>query len=336
MNRKKRILTGDRPTGNLHIGHYVGSLKSRLEFQNEYDTFVLIADVQALTDNFNTPLKVRDNILELLKDYLAVGLDPKKVTFVLQSQIPQIAELTIFFSNLVSVARLMRNPTVKNELYDKKDLFKHSIPYGFLGYPVSQAADISIFNADLVPVGDDQAPHIEQTIEIVKKFNSVYGDTLKVPTLKLGTIPRLVGIDGKSKMSKSMNNTINFSDTTQDIKRKIMQMYTDPKRIHSTDPGEVKGNPVFIYHNAFNPNKSEIKDLENRYKKGQVGDIEVKEKLFNAIDAFISPIREKRLELNNKDNYLYDILKEGTLRARDEAQNTMSKVRESMKLLNFN
>ncbi|MHB8362703.1 MAG: tryptophan--tRNA ligase [Patescibacteria group bacterium] len=335
MNRKKRILTGDRPTGNLHIGHYVGSLKSRLEFQDEYDTFVLIADVQALTDNFNTPLKIKDNILELLKDYLAVGLDPNKVTFVLQSQIPQIAELTIFFSNLVSVARLMRNPTVKNELNDKKDLFKNSIPYGFLGYPVSQAADISIFDADLVPVGDDQAPHVEQTIEIVKKFNSVYGDTLKVPTLKLGTIPRLIGTDGKSKMSKSMNNTINFSDSTQDIKKKIMQMYTDPKRIHQTDPGEIKGNPVFIYHNAFNPNKEEIKDLENRYRKGQVGDIEVKEKLFNAIEAFISPIRDKRLEFNNKDDYLYDVLKEGTLRASDEAQKTILKVRESMKLLNF-
>ena len=335
MNRAKRILTGDRPTGNLHIGHYVGSLKSRLEFQNEYDTFILIADVQALTDNFNTPLKVKDNILELLKDYIAVGLDPNKVTFILQSQIPQIAELTIFFSNLVSVARLMRNPTIKNELSDKKDLFKNSIPYGFLGYPISQAADISIFDADLVPVGDDQAPHVEQTIEIVKKFNSIYGDTLKVPVLKLGNIPRLVGTDGKSKMSKSINNTINFSDSTGSIKSKIMKMYTDPLRIHASDKGHIKGNPLFIYHNAFNINKEEIKDLETRYEKGQVGDIEVKEKLFKAVDNFISPIREKRLELNNKEDYLYDILKTGTLKAREEAQNTILRVRESMKLFNF-
>jgi len=332
-NMKKTILTGDRPTGQLHIGHYVGSLKSRLEFQNHYNTIILIANIQALTDNFDNPKKVSKNILEVLKDYIAVGLDPNLVTFVLQSDISEIAELTVIYSNLVTISRLMRNPTVKSEIIEKKDKFSNdSITLGFLGYPVSQAADITAFMADLVPVGEDQAPMLEQTIEIVKKFNNIYGDILKIPKIYISDVPRLVGLDGKSKMSKSIGNTINFSDSTDTIKKKIMSMYTDPNRIHKNDPGKVEGNPVFIYHNIFNLNKEEIKDLESRYRTGSVGDIEVKEKLFQAIEAFISPIRERRLSLDGKDKYLYDILRSGTERGKVIASKTLYNVKNSVDL----
>ena len=332
-NMKKTILTGDRPTGQLHIGHYVGSLKSRLEFQNDYDTIILIANIQALTDNFDNPKKVSENILEVLKDYIAVGLDPNLVTFVLQSDISEIAELTVIYSNLVTISRLMRNPTVKAEIVEKKDKFSNdSITLGFLGYPVSQAADITAFMADLVPVGEDQAPMLEQTIEIVKKFNNIYGDILKIPKIYISDVPRLVGLDGKSKMSKSIGNTINFSDSTDTIKKKIMSMYTVPNRIHKNDPGKVEGNPVFIYHNIFNHNKEEIKDLESRYRTGSVGDIEVKEKLFQAIEAFISPIRERRSSLDGKDKYLYDILRSGTERGKSIASKTLYNVKNSIDL----
>ena len=333
IDMKKTILTGDRPTGPLHIGHYVGSLKSRLEFQKDYDTIILIANIQALTDNFNNPKKVSENILEILKDYIAVGLDPNLVTFVLQSDISEIAELTVIYSNLVTISRLMRNPTIKSEIIEKKGNFSNdSITLGFLGYPVSQAADITAFMADLVPVGDDQAPMLEQTIEIVKKFNNVYGNILKVPKIYISNVSRLVGLDGKSKMSKSIGNTINFLDSTDTIKRKIMSMYTDPNRIHKNDPGKVEGNPVFIYHNIFNNNKEEIKDLELRYINGRVGDVEVKEKLFHVMEEFISPIREKRLLLDGKDRHLYDILKSGTERGQVIASKTLYNVKNSLDL----
>jgi tryptophanyl-tRNA synthetase len=332
-NMKKTILTGDRPTGQLHLGHYVGSLKSRLKFQNDYDTIILIANIQALTDNFDNPKKVSENILEVLKDYISVGLDPNLVTFVLQSDISEIAELTVLYSNLVTISRLMRNPTVKSEIIEKKNKFSNDlITLGFLGYPVSQAADITAFMADLVPVGEDQAPMLEQTIEIVKKFNNIYGNILKVPKIYISDVPRLVGLDGKSKMSKSIGNTINFSDTTNIIKNKIMSMYTDPNRIHKNDPGNVEGNPVFIYHNIFNSNKEEVKDLESRYRIGRVGDVEVKEKLFKVIEEFISPIRERRLSLEGKDKYLFEILKSGTKRGRDIASKTLYNVKNSMDL----
>ena len=248
---KKRILTGDRPSGRLHLGHFVGSLANRVKLQDEYEQYVLIADVQALTDNYENPQKVADFVRELLLDYVAVGIDPEKSTIVVQSMIPAIAELTIFFMNLVSLNRVLRNPTVKSEIEEKG--FKESVPAGFAMYPISQAADITAFQADLVPVGEDQLPMIEQTREIVRKFNSLYGEVLKEPEVLLGDYPRLVGLDGKSKMSKSLGNSIFLADTAEEVQKKVMSMYTDPTRLKPTDPGTVEGNPVFIYHEAFNP-----------------------------------------------------------------------------------
>ena len=328
----KRILTGDRPTGKLHLGHFVGTLKSRIDLQSTYEMFILIPDVQALTDNFDNPTKVKNSILELMKDYLSIGLDPLKCNFVLQSAVPEIAELTVFLSNLVSISRLMRNPTVKSEIINKKGSFTNeNITYGFLGYPVSQAADITVFMADVVPVGIDQSPMIEQTKELVKKFNSIYGNVLKVPQIMLTDTPSLIGIDGKSKMSKSLDNTILLSEKEDVLKKKVFSMYTDPTRIHKNDPGHVENNPVFIYHRIFNPNIEEVKDLEERYKIGTVGDIEVKEKLFIALNNFITPIRERREKLNNND-YLLDILTEGTKSAREISKDTLLKVKDSMSL----
>jgi tryptophanyl-tRNA synthetase len=256
---KKRILTGDRPTGKLHLGHYIGSLKNRVKLQDEYDQYVLVADVQALTDNFENPQKVRDNIMELALDYLAVGIDPTKSTILIQSMIPEIAELTVFYLNLVTLERVLRNPTVKDEMKQKG--FMKNVPTGFAVYPISQAADITAFNANLVPVGADQLPMIEQTREIVRKFNSLYGETLVEPKALVGEFPRLPGTDGQTKMSKSLNNCIYLSDSKEEVTKKVMGMYTDPKRIHPTDPGNPEGNPVFVYHNSFNPDKSEFSDF---------------------------------------------------------------------------
>ena len=259
MEHKQTILTGDRPTGPLHLGHYVGSLKNRVELQNKYNTFVLIADVQALTDNAQNPKKIQENILEVTQDYLAVGIDPKKTSIVLQSQVPQIAELTIYYLNLVTLSRLKRNPTVKEEMKQKN--FGTNVPAGFLMYPVSQAADITAFGAHLVPVGDDQLPMIEQTREIVKKFNNVYGKVLIEPRALLSNASRLNGIDGKSKMSKSLGNAIYLKDSNNEIARKVMQMYTDPKHIRVQDRGRVEGNVVFEYLDIFDPRKKEITEL---------------------------------------------------------------------------
>src|SRR3990167_11329355 len=262
---KNRILTGDRPTGRLHLGHYVGSLQNRVKLQDEYDQLVMIADVQALTDNFADPQKVRDNVQELVLDYLAVGIDPSKTTIFIQSLVPEIAELTVYFLNLVTLERVLRNPTVKDEI-KQKGYGKH-IPAGFAVYPVSQAADITFCKADLVPVGEDQLPMIEQTREIVRRFNSLYGEVLVEPEALLSDFPRLPGTDGQTKMSKSIGNVINLSDSAEVVYKKVMQMYTDPTRIHATDIGNVENNTVFIYNDAFNPNKREVEILKEKYKK---------------------------------------------------------------------
>ena len=327
---KKRILTGDRPTGRLHLGHYVGSLQNRVKLQDEYDQFVMLADVQALTDNFENPEEVRKSIKEVLLDYLAVGIHPAKTTILIQSLIPEIAELTVFYLNLVTLERVLRNPTVKDEIKQKG--FGQNIPAGFAMYPVSQAADITVFNASLVPVGEDQLPMIEQTREIVRKFNSLYGQVFIEPEALLGEVKRLPGIDGNAKMGKSLDNCIYLSDSKEEVERKVMSMYTDPNRIHPTDSGKVEGNPVFIYHDIFNPNRTEVEALKKRYQKGKVGDIEVKEKLFVALNNFLTPIREKRKEFEGKDKILDQILKDGTEKAREVAGETMKKVRKAMKI----
>ncbi|TAJ99105.1 MAG: tryptophan--tRNA ligase [Candidatus Manganitrophaceae bacterium] len=330
MGQKKRILTGDRPTGRLHLGHYVGSLVNRVKLQEEYETFILIADVQALTDHFEHPEILQQNIREVTKDYLAVGIDPGRSTIFIQSMIPEIAELAVYYLNLVTVARLQRNPTVKDEMQQKG--FEQNLPAGFLVYPVHQAADITIFNADLVPVGKDQLPMIEQTVEIVRRFNALYAQVLVEPQAKVGEFARLPGIDGQAKMSKSLGNAIYLADDAKTVEAKVMRMYTDPTRLRATDPGHIEGNPVFVYHDAFNPNKEEVADLKERYVQGKVGDVEVKKKLAKALNAFLDPIRERRAEYDRDEKAIDEILKEGTRRARAVAQETMRQVRQAMKI----
>lgn len=327
---KKRILTGDRPTGSLHLGHYVGSLADRVRLQHEYDSYILIADVQALTDNFDNPQKVRDNVFEVATDYLAVGLDPDIITMVIQSLVPQIADLTVFFSNLVTVARLQRNPTVKDEMKERG--MDDNVTFGFLGYPVSQAADIMFVNANLVPVGEDQAPMVELTRDIVIRFNNIYGDTLNVPDLMIGKVARLPGTDGKAKMSKSMGNAIYLKDSPKEVERKVMSMYTDPTRLRATDPGHVEGNPVFTYHDAFNPNKEEVEEFKRLYRAGGVGDVAVKRALVKALNDFLDPIRERRAQFEQKPEMVREIVMEGTRRARKQGEETMRAVRHAMKI----
>lgn len=326
----KRILTGDRPTGPLHLGHYVGSLQNRVRLQNEYDTYILVADVQALTDNFEHPEKLRANVLEVAMDYLAVGLDPAHTKFVIQSMVPELTELTTYFMNLVTVATLERNPTVKEEI--KQRQFTRGVPVGFWAYPISQAADIAIFKADLVPVGEDQLPMIEQTREIVRRFNSLYGKVLIEPRAMLGQVARLPGTDGGAKMSKSLNNCIYLGDSSEALRKRVMSMFTDPTRIHPTDPGHVEGNPVFTYHDVFNPDKAEVEELKERYRKGTVGDVEVKQKLFVALDRFLTPIRERRTAYQAQPEKVREILMDGTRKGRALAQATMDEVRRAMKI----
>ncbi|MGH8013361.1 MAG: tryptophan--tRNA ligase [Candidatus Binataceae bacterium] len=326
----KRILTGDRPTGPLHLGHYVGSLQNRVKLQHEYDTYVLIADVQALTDNFEHPENLAGNLFEVALDYLAVGLEPDRVRFVVQSMVPELAELTIYFMNLVTVATLERNPTVKEEI--KQRNFVKGVPVGFWAYPISQAADITIFKADLVPVGEDQLPMIEQAREIVRRFNRLYGKVLVEPRAMLGAMARLPGTDGGAKMSKSLGNCIYLGDPPELIRKRVMSMFTDPTRIHPTDPGHVEGNPVFIYHDVFNPNRGEVAELKERYRKGTVGDVEVKERLYDALVRFLEPIRERRLSYAAKPELVREIILEGTRQGRALAQATMKEVRAAMKL----
>jgi tryptophanyl-tRNA synthetase len=333
---KKTVLTGDRPTGRLHLGHYVGSLLNRLELQDQYDQFVMVADVQALTDNADNPEKVRNNVLEVALDNLAVGLDPNKTTFFIQSEVPEIAELTIFFLNLVSLARLKRNPTVKAEMKQKG--FGEDVPAGFLAYPVSQSADILFCKADIVPVGHDQLPMIEQANEIVEKFNRIYGPVFNkveamVPKNKAGS--RLPGLDGKAKMSKSLNNAIYLSDSKEEIEKKVMQMYTDPDHIHVEQPGKVKGNVVFTYLDVFDADKKEVKKLKQQYEKGGLGDVAIKKRLANVLNDILAPIRDRRENLAKNPKEVMRILEEGTAKTRKIAAETLHEVREAMKINYF-
>ena len=324
---KKRILTGDRPSGRLHLGHYVGSLQSRVKLQYEYDQYIMIADVQALTDNFENPKKITENVFEVAKDYLSVGIDPTQTTIFVQSQIPEIGELTVYYLNLVTVGRLERNPTVKSEIQQKG--YNDSIPAGFLCYPVSQAADINIFQAELVTVGDDQVPMIEQTNEIVRRFNRIYdSECLKECNAILSNTPRLVGIDGKAKASKSLGNAISLSDTQEEIKQKIFQMFTDPTHLKISDPGQVEGNVVFTYLDIFHPDKEEVESLKAHYRRGGLGDMTIKNILNNSIQDLLKEIREKRGTIKQKD--VQEILYHGTAKASQRAKLTMEEVREAI------
>ena len=342
---KQIILTGDRPTGRLHVGHYVGSLKERVRLQNsgKYDEiYIMIADAQALTDNAEHPEKVRDNIIQVALDYLACGLDPEKSTIFIQSMVPELTELSFYYMNLVTVSRLQRNPTVKSEI--KMRNFEASIPVGFFCYPISQAADITAFRATHVPVGEDQMPMIEQCREIVHKFNSVYGETLVEPQIILPqnqACLRLPGIDGKAKMSKSLGNCIYLSDEPEDIRKKIMSMFTDPNHLRVEDPGQVEGNPVFIYLDAFCrpehfaeflPDYNNLDELKDHYRRGGLGDVKVKKFLNNVVQAELAPIRERRKEWEQRLPDVYDILAEGSKRAEATAAKTLADVRHSMKI----
>lgn len=344
----KIILTGDRPTGRLHVGHYAGSLRRRVELQNsgEFDKiFIMIADAQALTDNAENPEKVRQNIVEVALDYLSCGLDPAKSNLLIQSQIPELTELTFYYMNLVTVSRLQRNPTVKSEIQMRN--FEASIPVGFFTYPISQAADITFCKATTVPVGEDQLPMLEQTKEIVRKFNSVYGDTLVEPEILLPdnkACLRLPGIDGKAKMSKSLNNCIYLSDTEEDVRKKVMSMFTDPNHLQVSDPGKVEGNPVFIYLDAFCrdemfaeylPEYANLEEMKAHYTRGGLGDVKVKKFLNNVLQEELAPIRAKRKEWEKEIPAIYDILKEGSMAAREVAAQTLSEVKTAMKINYF-
>ncbi|MGN1160257.1 MAG: tryptophan--tRNA ligase [Lachnospiraceae bacterium] len=348
MSKAKIILTGDRPTGRLHVGHYVGSLKRRVELQNsgEFDKiFIMIADAQALTDNADNPEKVRQNIIEVALDYLACGIDPAKSNILIQSQIPELTELSFYYMNLVTVSRLQRNPTVKSEIQMRN--FEASIPVGFFCYPISQAADITAFKATTVPVGEDQMPMLEQTKEIVHKFNSVYGETLVEPEILLPdnkACLRLPGIDGKAKMSKSLGNCIYLSDTEEDVRKKVMSMFTDPNHLRVEDPGKVDGNPVFIYLDAFCrdeqfarylPEYQNLDELKEHYMRGGLGDVKVKKFLNNVLQEELEPIRNRRKELEKDIPAIYDILKSGTEAAREVAAQTMAEVKAAMKINYF-
>ncbi len=339
---KKIILTGDRPTGKLHLGHYVGSLKNRVALQNsgEYEVYVFIADMQALTDNAKNPQKIRDSIKEVALDYLSVGIDPDKTTIFVQSQVPELTELTTYYMNLVTLARLKRNPTIKTEIKERG--FGEAIPVGFLSYPISQAADITAFNADLIPVGEDQLPLIEQCQEIVRTFNSIYGEVLKEPSVYLSdnkACKRLPGTDGKAKMSKSLNNCIYLSDDSETVRTKVMGMYTDPNHIRVEDPGNVSENAVFTYLDAFATNEhfqkylpeyQNLDELKAHYTKGGLGDVKVKKFLINVLEDILEPMREKRAYYENHLDLVFDMLKSGSMKAREVAGDTLNKVRNAI------
>lgn len=334
MDNKKRILTGDRPTGKLHIGHYFGSLKTRLEMQEsgKYEPYILIADVQALTDNFNNPEKVRKNVREVAIDYLSVGIDPKKTTIYIQSMIPEVAALTVFYSNLVTIARLERNPTVKTEIAQKREIFGESVTYGFLGYPVSQAADITALEGELVPVGEDQLPLIEQCREIVRKFNSIYGECiLKEPEAVLSSTKRIKGLDGNEKMGKSLGNAIYLSDSEEEIIKKVMGAVTDPNRIKKDDLGNPDICMVAYYHNLFS-SEEDCTKVCSECRAGKRGCVACKKELANNIIATLRPIREKRKYYEEHIEEVDRILKEGTEKARKTAKETMKKVKKAMML----
>ena len=345
---KKVILTGDRPTGRLHVGHYVGSLSERVKLQNSgnYDEiYIMIADAQALTDNAEHPEKVRQNIIQVALDYLACGIDPEKSTIFIQSMVPELTELTFYYMNLVTVARVQRNPTVKSEIQQRN--FEASIPVGFFCYPISQAADITAFRATAVPVGEDQLPMLEQCKEIVHKFNTVYGETLTEPEIVLPSNKaclRLPGIDGKAKMSKSLGNCIYLSDETDEVKKKVMSMFTDPNHLRVQDPGNVDGNPVFIYLDAFCkpeyfpeflPDYQNLDELKDHYKRGGLGDVKVKKFLNNVLQAELGPIRERRKMWEQRIPDVYDILREGSKVAEAKAAETLKDVKASMRINYF-
>ena len=342
---KQVILTGDRPTGRLHVGHYVGSLKERVKLQNsgKFDEiYIMIADAQALTDNAEHPEKVRQNILQVALDYLACGIDPEKATIFIQSMVPELTELSFYYMNLVTVSRVQRNPTVKAEIQQRN--FEASIPVGFFCYPISQAADITAFRATAVPVGEDQMPMIEQCKEIVHKFNSVYGETLTDPKIVLPdnqACLRLPGIDGKAKMSKSLGNCIYLSDEADDIRKKVMSMFTDPNHLRVEDPGQVEGNPVFIYLDAFSrpehfaeflPEYQNLDELKAHYSRGGLGDVKVKKFLNNVLQAELAPIRERRKMWESRIEDVYDLLRAGSEKARETAASTLHDVRHAMKI----
>ena len=330
FSHMKRILTGDRPTGKLHLGHYVGSLKNRLRLQDEFEVYLLVADLHALTTNTDTR-SLKQNIKDLVLDQLAVGIDPKKVTFCVQSQIPEDQELAVVFSMLVSKPRLERIPTLKEVM---RDLKIETASLGLLSYPVLQAADILMVKANLVPVGKDQASHIELTREVAQKFNSTYKETFPVPEALIPKdISTLPGIDGRQKMSKSLNNAIFLSDDEEIVREKVMKMYTDPTRIHSTDPGHVEGNLLFIYHDAFNENRIAVEELKRRYQEGKVGDVEVKEKLASALNKFLGPIRTRRRRLEKETGLVEKILEEGTKKTRAQAKKTLQEAKAAMNLV---
>lgn len=332
---KEILLTGDRPTGKLHIGHYIGSLKNRVKLQNsgKYDPYIMIADTQALTDNARNPEKIRNSLIQVALDYLAVGIDPAKSTIYVQSQIPALFELTAYYMDLVTVARLERNPTVKTEIKQKD--FKDSIPIGFLNYPVSQAADITAFKATVIPVGDDQEPMLEQTREIVRTFNRVYNcDVLVEPK---GYFPpkgqgRLPGLDGNAKMSKSLGNAIYLADDAKTVQKKVMSMYTDPNHIHVEDPGKVEGNTVFTYLDVFDPDKDKVAELKAEYQKGGLGDVKIKRYLNKVLEAELAPIRERREKFAQDEDAVYEMLLEGSKKANKVANATLEQVRDAIGL----
>lgn len=343
--KEKIILTGDRPTGRLHVGHYVGSLRRRVQLQDSGEfskIFIMIADAQALTDNAENPEKVRDNIVEVALDYLSCGIDPSKTNILIQSQIPELFELTCYYMNLVTVSRLQRNPTVKSEIQMRK--FENSIPVGFFTYPISQAADITAFKATTVPVGEDQLPMLEQTKEIVHKFNTVYGETLTDPDILLPETKaalRLPGTDGKAKMSKSLGNCIYLSEESDEIQKKVMSMFTDPGHLKVTDPGKLEGNTVFTYLDAFCrdehfeefcPDYKNLDEMKEHYKRGGLGDVKVKKLLNNVLQAELEPIRNRRREYEKDIPYVYEVLKKGTEAAEAAAAKTLSDVKKAMKI----
>jgi len=331
MEQKEVILTGDRPTGPLHLGHYVGSLENRVKLQNEHKTFIMLADLQAMTDNVDNPEKVRNNVLEVAFDYLAVGIDPKEATIFIQSQIPQIAELAIIYLNLVTVNRLKRNPTVKSEI--KQRGFGENLTAGFLVYPVHQASDITIVKGTLVPVGEDQLPMIEQTNEIVRRFNFLYKtDVLQECKAVISKVKRLPGTDGKEKMSKSLGNAIFLKDDADTVSKKVMSMYTDPDHIRVEDPGKIEGNTVFSYLDVFDPDTTEVQKLKEHYQRGGLGDVKVKRRLIDVLNNFLEPIRSKRKEFEKDPEAVMKMLLDGCAHTRDVAAQTMQEVKQAIKL----
>ncbi len=326
---RKRILTGDRPTGRLHLGHYVGTLENRVKLQDTYETFLLIADYHMLTTRLDRLDEIGQNVRDVVLDDLSVGIDPEKVTIYLQSLVPETTEIHLYFSMLVSVGRAQRIPTLKEQMRD------HEISqpsYGLLGYPILQAADILCVKGDLVPVGRDQESHIELTREIARRFNELYGPVFPIPEALIPSETLLPGIDGASKMGKSLGNAIDLADDPAAVKQKVMRMYTDPERIHPTDPGRVEGNPVFIYHDAFNDDRAEVEDLKQRYRQGRVGDVEVKQRLVAALERFLGPVRERRARYARDPKLVEEIVRSGSERARAEAQRTLHEMRAAMRL----